>query len=59
MILPGRHSRGMNWRMTAPVQGYLPNNIDGRLPDPDSDKSSDFCLRHNDAHGGNQISAAE
>jgi hypothetical protein len=49
----------MNWRMTASVQGYLPDNIDGRLPDPDSNNSSEFCLGYSDASRGNHISAAE
>jgi hypothetical protein len=43
MIRPGRHPQGMNLRMTAPVQGYLPDNIDGRLLGLDSDNSSDFA----------------
>jgi hypothetical protein len=49
----------MNWRMTASVQGYLPDNIDGGLPDPDGDNSSEFCLGHSDAREGDQISNAE
>jgi hypothetical protein len=35
--------------MTAPVQGCLPDNIDGRLLDLDSDDSSEFCLGYHDA----------
>jgi hypothetical protein len=45
--------------MAAPVQGCLPDNIDGRLLDLDSDDSSEFCLGYHDARGDNQTSVAE
>src|SRR3954468_1801661 len=29
-------------------QGYLPDNVDGRLPDPDDDTENDICTRYDD-----------
>jgi hypothetical protein len=37
-----------------PDQGYLPDNIDGRLLDPDGSTGSDICLGYDDDRVENQ-----
>ena len=32
-----------------PDRGYLSDNVDGRLPDPDDELEATFCLGHGDS----------
>ena len=42
-----------------PDQGYLPDNADGRLPDPKDPAGSDICLGYFDVLVDNRLSSSD
>jgi hypothetical protein len=44
----GLHPQGWDRWTTWPDQSYLPDNVDGRLLDPDDDTGRDICSGYDD-----------